>query len=120
MADPSGVRIHIESVRRPAVAGTLLQLGSSRRRRGQTARGPCKAEIVIADQDAAVVGELLAREGAAVIIPRAELERRDALVLQAQAALRRAEVRSGKHTTEHAEALMDADDAPVALLKGPR
>ena len=68
-------------LRRPAVAGTLLQLGSSRRR-GQTARGPCKAEIVIADQDAAVVGELLAREGAAVIIPRAELERRDALVLQ--------------------------------------
>ena len=50
-------------LRRPAVAGTLLQLGSSRRR-GQTARGPCKAEIVIADQDAAVVGELLAREGA--------------------------------------------------------
>lgn len=107
-------------LRRPAVAGTLLQLGSARRR-GQTARGPCKAEIVIADQDAAVVGELLAREGAAVIIPRAELERVDGLARKAQDALRRAE-RSAitSLTPEQHEALCEADDAIVELLRGPR
>lgn len=107
-------------LRRPAVAGTLLQIGSGRRR-GQAVRGACKAEIVIADQDAAVVGELLAREGAAVIIPRAEFERIEALAKRAQAAIRRVErMMSTAISPEQHEVLCGADDALVELLKGPR
>ena len=107
-------------VRRPAVAGTLLQIGSGRRR-GQAVRSACKAEIVIADRDAAVVGELLAREGAAVIIPRAELERIDSLAKKAQAAIRRAErMIVAMLSPEQHELLFEADDALVELLKGPQ
>ncbi len=106
-------------LRRPAVAGTLLSLGSDRRR-GQAARGPCKATITIADQDAAaVVGELLARDGAAVIIPRAELERIDDLAKRAQTAIRRAErMFVSMLSPEQHEVLCEADDAIVELLRG--
>ena len=106
-------------VRRPAVAGTLLQIGSGRRR-GQAVRSACKAEIGIADH-AAVVGELLASAGAAVIIPRAELERIDSLAKKAQAAIRRAErMIVAMLSPEQRELLFEADDALVELLKGPQ
>lgn len=99
-----------------AVVGTLQSVGSDKRKGG--VRGPCKAVVVIADEDGRRLADLLIRDGAAAIVPLAELQRIDRLVRQAQAALRRAEIRGGKHTTEHAEALMDADDALVSLQKG--